>query len=238
MDKDAFYDKYVSNHLLFVGAPLQLDKRHRRYFEANYFEFLPRDKQARILDLGCGTGVFLEWLREIGFSNTFGVDLGEEQVNYCRKRGLHVQMSDVFDFLRDTDEGFDVIFMQDLIEHFKKEELMTLLRLTHEHLKPGGTQIGRTPNMSNPLFGMSSRYYDLTHEAGFTESSLRQLFANAGFRRIMILRERLGTTTIRRLVARLSYGVGNTIMRQFFKMHGRNAEIIMSKNLIFVCRKQ
>jgi 2-polyprenyl-3-methyl-5-hydroxy-6-metoxy-1,4-benzoquinol methylase len=44
-------------------------------FERNYARHLPADKAVPILDLGCGNGMLLEWLRSKGYSNLVGVDL-------------------------------------------------------------------------------------------------------------------------------------------------------------------
>jgi SAM-dependent methyltransferase len=47
----------------------------------------------RVLDCGCGCGDWLDWLREQGIEGT-GVNITENQVEYCRSRGLDVVLTD------------------------------------------------------------------------------------------------------------------------------------------------
>ena len=42
------------------------------------------DKDAEIVDLGCGTGLLGEILFNLGYKNIIGVDGSEEMLNICR----------------------------------------------------------------------------------------------------------------------------------------------------------
>src|SRR5919202_2178053 len=48
--------------------------------------YLPRDRPARILDAGCGTGANLQLLLQYGDAR--GVDIAEEAIAFCRARGI------------------------------------------------------------------------------------------------------------------------------------------------------
>ena len=52
----------------------------RQQYLRRYGSFLPRDLAAPILDIGCGTGGFLDALRSVGYSSVEGVDLSASQV--------------------------------------------------------------------------------------------------------------------------------------------------------------
>src|SRR4051794_10833688 len=58
---------------------------------APYQRWLPGDRRARIVDLGCGGGEFLHFLTELGYESVRGVDFSVEQVQRCRERGLSAE---------------------------------------------------------------------------------------------------------------------------------------------------
>lgn len=78
-------------------------------------------KDAKILDIGCGTGRTLEIFRNWGYSGTIGIDNSEESIRLCEKRGF-VQNKDVFimDGTKTTfnDSEFELVFSEGILEHF------------------------------------------------------------------------------------------------------------------------
>jgi 2-polyprenyl-3-methyl-5-hydroxy-6-metoxy-1,4-benzoquinol methylase len=57
---------------------------------------LPTSKDAKILDIGCGFGQFLGELKSQGYTNLKGIDINDEAINSCKKKGLDVtQISDI-----------------------------------------------------------------------------------------------------------------------------------------------
>jgi 2-polyprenyl-3-methyl-5-hydroxy-6-metoxy-1,4-benzoquinol methylase len=140
-------------------------------YEREYEEFLPKNKNAKVLDLGCGTGHFLYFLQKKGFKNYIGIDISEQQISYCKENiSKSVKVFDAFEFLKDNEGLYDVIVANDFLEHILKERVIELLKLIHCSLRTGGKFIMKTPNMSNP-FVLDLRYKDFTHEIGFTVSS-------------------------------------------------------------------
>ena len=84
---------------------------------------------ARVLDLGCGDGALLDLLqRERGCSG-YGIELADENVLACVKRGVNViqlnldQGLTIFD-----DDTFDVVLQVDTLQHLRNAE--TMLRET------------------------------------------------------------------------------------------------------------
>lgn len=143
---------------------------------------LPADKDVRILDAGCGEGSFLTYLRELGYRDLAGFDLSEENVEICRREGLgFVHRFDALEIDRlPGDPLYDRIFALDLVEHLPKEKASRFLELARDRLAPGGLLVVQTPNMGC-VYGQYYRYYDLSHEYGVTEKSVRDLFMTAGF---------------------------------------------------------
>lgn len=152
-----------------------------------YFgRFLPEDKNAGIIDIGCGSGGLLWWLQKLGYKNTEGIDISEEQIEIARKLGINnVSREDVMDFLNNSFKKYNIIFMRNFIEHFEKEDIVEILDKTRRLLKEDGILILQTLNLAGP-FGGRLRYYDFTHETGFTKHSMSQLLLAVGFKDVKV----------------------------------------------------
>jgi 2-polyprenyl-3-methyl-5-hydroxy-6-metoxy-1,4-benzoquinol methylase len=157
-------------------------------FHLNYRSLLPVDHKAAILDLGCGSGAFLRYLAREGFSNTLGVEVSREQVEYCLREGMtNVTLVDQpAEFLRERQETFDFILMRDVLEHVEKQTIVPLLESIQGALKSGGLLVLRVPNAVG-IAASFSRYIDFTHELIFTELSLAQVLKEAQFSEVQVL---------------------------------------------------
>ncbi|HBD12395.1 MAG TPA: hypothetical protein DCZ13_09625, partial [Porticoccaceae bacterium] len=133
----------------------------RRLIEQHF----PADKNAVVLDLGCGHGALLHFAREAGYTNLRGVDGSPQQVVAARRLGIEgVEEGDLRDALAaQPDASLDVVIAFDVIEHFTRDELLPFVDEVHRVLKAGGRWIIHVPNGESPFFG-SIRYGDLTHE--------------------------------------------------------------------------
>lgn len=151
------------------------------------FVSLPRD--SLILDAGCGVGYLEHYLLEKGYSQIFAVDLSQEQIDAAREslanKGLSYRQrvtfekQDAIEYLARGDK-YDLIAMIDFLEHFPKEEVLDLLKLSRDSLREGGTLILRVINADNPNFGRAF-YHDFTHETPFTADSIQQCLKLTGF---------------------------------------------------------
>jgi cyclopropane-fatty-acyl-phospholipid synthase len=71
----------------------------------------------RILDLGCGWGGLLDFIRRRGATGV-GVTLSSAQVESCRRHGLDVHLQDARQVTRDTFGPFDAVASLGAFEHF------------------------------------------------------------------------------------------------------------------------
>jgi len=150
----------------------------RRYFRAHYQRFLPNDLSAAIADVGCGFGPYLATLRDLGYRNLLGVDLGEDQVAVARDvLGLPVELGEAATWLESHPAQFDCILMFDLLEHLEAPDLVRTAQAAGQALRPGGRLIVQVPNGMAPI--NSILHGDITHKRGFNVQSLRQVLAIA-----------------------------------------------------------
>jgi len=94
----------------------------------------------RVLDLGCGTGIFLDQLARRGVPAE-GVDANPASVRYARMLGLDVTQDDGAAFLARQDGVYDGIHCSHLIEHLPMEEVRRSVALIAAALKPGGIAV-------------------------------------------------------------------------------------------------
>lgn len=102
-------------------------------------EALDEHKGKRILDLGCGEGVFVRRLRELGH-DVRGLDLHYQSDVVERGSMLDAPFSD---------ESFDIVLCLDVLEHLQYAEQDVAIREIQRMLKPGGLLIATLPNLAH-----------------------------------------------------------------------------------------
>ncbi len=75
----------------------------------------------RVLDLGCGWGPLLTYIRERGGAGV-GVTLSSAQFDACRRQGLDVHLRDAREVTRETFGPFDAVASLGAFEHFCSPE--------------------------------------------------------------------------------------------------------------------
>lgn len=148
-------------------------------------KYFPENRMVSVLDLGCGHGALVYFLREAGYNNILGVDVSPEQVAEAFRLGIEgIREGDLLETLRSLpDHSQDVVIAFDVIEHFTKTELLPFIDEVLRVLKPGGRWFIHAPNGESPFVG-TIRYGDITHEQAFTRVSLAQLLLSSGFSRL------------------------------------------------------
>ncbi len=163
--------------------------------EAHFLSRLTRFKPSgRLLDVGCGKGRWLKYLRDHSSFGAEGVEPSPEAAEFARKeRGLDVRTGDVFSAAY-PDDSFDVVYLRNVLEHVA--EPRALAKEVKRILKPGGVAAVHVPNdasftnaVKRPLYRSGkipecgSLFFPL-HLTGFTPRSLDFMFSEAGFDRL------------------------------------------------------
>jgi SAM-dependent methyltransferase len=139
-------------------------------------------QRARALEIGTGTGVFLERLRAAGFADVVGIEpskaaiaAADTKIRPCIREGTFVEE----EF---APESFDLICCFQTLEHVSapKELTESCLRL----LRPGGVLAFVTHDYTAPinrLLGRRSPIIDIEHLQLFCRSTLEKLLSSSGF---------------------------------------------------------
>jgi 2-polyprenyl-3-methyl-5-hydroxy-6-metoxy-1,4-benzoquinol methylase len=185
--RQRFYRDYLAAEPLRLDR-LQLRAPHIQNLIRNHF---PPDKDAAILDVGCGHGAILYFARQAGYRNVVGIDCSVAQVAEARTQGITgVIEGDVLTILETlAPESQDVVIAFDVIEHFTKDELLQCFDQIWRVLKPGGKCIIHAPNGASPFCGRI-RYGDFTHELAVTRESMLQLGHVCGFSQVTCYEDR------------------------------------------------
>jgi 2-polyprenyl-3-methyl-5-hydroxy-6-metoxy-1,4-benzoquinol methylase len=146
---------------------------------------LPRPSMGRnLLDVGCGSGRFLEMARSAGWISS-GIDFDPKAVEAARSKGLNVVHGGT-ELLSSETSQYDAITLSHVIEHV--HDPRSLLRDCRRLLKPNGYFWIETPNIASHghrLFGHHWRGLEPPrHLMLFNWALLAELLAEAGFRGI------------------------------------------------------
>ena len=185
-----------------------LRPKHLRWFDREFWVPSAMNPNLAVLELGCGTGQFLLYLRAKGVGRFVGVDR-DPLVRGVMEPDIAARVVTAdFDRLPAA-EPFDRIVLFDVLEHFAPWEGANLLLALKDRLTPGGKVVIRVPNAASP-WGQQHQHSDLTHKAAYTPISLRQLALATGFSCQTVLPQRRGSPARRvtedilhRILARL-----------------------------------
>jgi 2-polyprenyl-3-methyl-5-hydroxy-6-metoxy-1,4-benzoquinol methylase len=146
----------------------------------------------KVLDVGCGAGNTVAWLRSIrNVTWAGGVEIHPDAAAEARCKLDTVYTTGVEDLELPLAEGsLDLILCLDILEHLV-DPWMVVKRL-YRLLRPGGTLIASLPNVRNKrvvfplLFKGSWKYRDFgvldrTHLRFFTRKSAIDMLTSAGF---------------------------------------------------------
>jgi SAM-dependent methyltransferase len=141
----------------------------------------------RALEVGCGTGVFLERVARCG-ATIHAVDLSAELLAKARLRlagvaGVHLFRGNA-ERMPFPDASFDAVYGSSILHHLNLEPaLREVLRV----LRPGGRIVFTEPNIWNPqiaymfLIGSRERFGLSPDEMAFSRFHARGVLAKLGF---------------------------------------------------------
>ena len=165
----AIMDRVEDKHWWFVGRRAILES-----FMRGIVDKLGEPRSGRrILDVGCGTGANLEMLSQFG--NAEGVDVSDDALDFCRRKGLTVQKG-LAETLPYGDESFDVTTALDVVEHLDDDiaGLKEMYRVTRR----GGYSLIFVPAFMW-LWGVQDDISN--HRIRYTKKQIVERLEKAGF---------------------------------------------------------
>ena len=165
----AIMDRVEDSHWWFVGRRAILES-FLRGIVGNLGK--PAD-QLRILDVGCGTGANLEMLSQFGKAE--GVDVSDDALEFCRRKGLSVQKG-LAETLPYPDDTFDLTTALDVVEHLDDDDAG--LKEMHRVTKPGGYSLIFVPAFMW-LWGVQDDVSN--HRIRYTKRQIVERLEKAGF---------------------------------------------------------
>jgi len=147
----------------------------------------------RVLEVGCGTGLFTEKFARSG-AQIIAVDISEELIQLAKKKNLpenQVRLM-VRRFEDCEEEGpFDAVIGSSILHHLEVRQALTRI---YALLKPGGIMSFAEPNMLNPQIFVQKnvpavkRYMgDSPDETAFFKWQIRKILDRCGFVSVSIL---------------------------------------------------
>tara|TARA_B100000686_G_scaffold344797_1_gene428163 strand:+ start:2053 stop:3045 length:993 start_codon:yes stop_codon:yes gene_type:complete len=136
--------------------------------------------QIRLLDVGCGAGYFLSYLKDQKVQAK-GLDANLNTVRYCRERGLDVDSGDVAD---EPDEEYDVVVLFDVLEHLLNP--VSVMKDVARKLKPEGYVVAFTTNIHSLSYELMGSHENtllpFEHICFYDRKSFQFLAEKAGLR--------------------------------------------------------
>ena len=237
--KESIYKEYHKVHTKYLYGEATSGKIENQFNVWKYYfgDYLPQDKSISILDAGCGYGGFVYWLNQVGYKNATGVDVSEELFSISQKLKItNIICGDVFEFLGNNKDRYDIIFARDILEHFTKEKIYELGTLFFNSLKKDGVLIIQVPNGQSPSVGRIF-HSDFTHETLFTYISVRQIFSTIGFSSYAFKEVTPVPKGLFSVIRFILWKILRTSMRIYQAIETGNLSGYFSQNLIAVIKK-
>jgi 2-polyprenyl-3-methyl-5-hydroxy-6-metoxy-1,4-benzoquinol methylase len=148
----------------------------------------------RVIEIGCGTGLSLKYLKEHGATETVGVELRSDVADAAKNNGgvdRVFNLNFVEDDIPESEGLFDTVILSHVLEHFPDPNF--ILNKIKKHLNLNARILIALPNIRHlsvliPLIFQGKFSYsdsgilDHTHLRFFTKSSAIEMLQNNGYR--------------------------------------------------------
>ena len=151
-------------------------------------------RSAKIFDLGCGSGHLLAALAKDGY-DVYGIDVSEASIAQAKQdlksfgKSGHIQHGDVLDYSAPT--KFDIIVMDNVIEHLVPDETPDILAKCYEMLAQEGYLIVLTPHSFSGPHDISKHFVPFGSKAQgfhlkeFSFTDMDESLKHAGFEEVL-----------------------------------------------------
>jgi SAM-dependent methyltransferase len=132
-----FYEKFYENIGICNPDRFSINSSEKLFFK--------RNKPGRLIDMGCGMGIFLYVAKNRHF-DTYGIDFDQKSINICKN---HFKLENVYQYSVDDKNikqlgSFDYVSLIDVLEHV--DDPNKLISGSRNLLKDNGLLIVSVPN--------------------------------------------------------------------------------------------
>jgi SAM-dependent methyltransferase len=115
-----FYNEWLYTAHIYDEGDSQMHDKLTKQVVTQYIDPLNLPKNAKIMDLGCGPGYFLDAMKEREYTDVVGVTLSPGDIKICEDKGHKIAKYDL-SFIPQKDgyydESVDFIFLRHALEH-------------------------------------------------------------------------------------------------------------------------
>ncbi len=175
--KKRYFDNYWREQPTDIADPRALER-------AAVAEWLLRHREGRLLDIGCGRGLVLEYFAYRGY-DAVGADISPEAVESLDSRGFDCRLYDIeSDYIS---EKFEIILCLEVLQQLYDPK--AALETMRAALAEGGELVVSVPNEFHLvsrlriLFGITHLgHFEHSHIRLFTPRRAREIFDKAGLK--------------------------------------------------------
>lgn len=175
----------------------------------------PPLRSGRLLDIGCGHGLFLSLARDKVGIDGWGLDWDIRAVEFGRRyrRLEHLYAQSIEEFQgAEGGGGFDAVTIFEVLEH--QDDPAAFLNRAAAVLKPGGVLAGSVPNRTRLVIGAREEWdYPPQHLLWFHRHSLMSLLQLSGFEHIKIYSLLDMQALTNQILARFSFGLASRVVQ-------------------------
>lgn len=155
-DYNKYYEKVGNEY-----NNIRLDVKNDRENVIAIINKYSNSKNAKILDIGCGTGKYGEMMQEAGYK-VVGIDKSETQINQA-KQLIEAYKGDATN-LTFKDESFDICTMIIMIQQLSKKDRIKAFGEAHRVLKTKGIFLIKTCSHEDLQYRFTSKFFPKTLE--------------------------------------------------------------------------
>ena len=173
-----FYNEWLYTAHIYDEGDSQMHETLTKQVVEQYIDPLNIPKNAKILDMGCGPGYFLDQMKAREYTDVTGITLSPGDIKICEDKGHSIKKYDL-SFLPQVDgyhdESVDFIFCRHALEH-SPYPIFTLMEYSRV-LKQHGKIYIEVPAPD----GARKHEYNLNHYSILGEHQLAALLERTGF---------------------------------------------------------
>lgn len=191
--------EYYSNYPIGYGADSAITLVRVNELLDEFERFRETNK---ILDVGCGPGIFLIEAKKRGWE-VYGTEYTDKQIEYLKQKGINTFQGKLTDIAFAPDM-FDIIISSEVIEHINNpvEEMTHFNRL----LRKGGLVYITTPNFNALERFLLKGDYEIieypNHLCYYTKKTLNLLLKQHGFKKLKLTTTGISIARVKRSLKR------------------------------------